>query len=585
MTAVASPRRIVIEFLGQDKSLSSTAAGAERNVSTLGSKMAKVGKIAAVGLGVGAAVAAKGLFEMAKGAAEDQQAASMLAKTLKNSAGATKAQVAANEEWISKQGELLGVTDDELRPAMSKLVQATGDVGKAQKLAALGMDVAASRGMSLESVSKTLARAQGGQTAGLAKLGVATKDAAGKALSFDEIQKNMAKTFGGAAAEKADTLQGKMDRLKLRMSEAGEAIGYKLLPPAIKMADWFMATAVPAIGQFTASLQEKLGPVIEWVRGLFSSSTNGMSGDVSRNLGAIQATFQNVVSIIQSLWGAFGGTLTTYAVNTFQNIRTIIGGALEVIKGIFQVFSSLLKGDWAGVWEGIKSILSGAWTVIKGLVSQGWNAVKTLFSAAGIVLRATFSALWEGIKGLASAGVEKVVDAVRGIPGKLRELGGKFKSAGGDLMGKFVEGLKSIAGAAGDIAAGLWSGIKGYLNSAIDKINSAIPDKIGKGKLSVDLPNSPFPHFARGTKSAPGGLAIVGEEGPELVNLPRGSAVTPNNRLGAAVSGLQGIGGGGLTIIVQGALDPDAVGRQLVQILNRYVSATGQVPSFAGGTS
>jgi tape measure domain-containing protein len=37
-----------------------------------------------------------------------------------------------------------------------------------------------------------------------------------------------------------------------------------------------------------------------------------------------------------------------------------------------------------------------------------------------------------------------------------------------------------------------------------------------------------IPGFAEGTNSAPGGLAWVGERGPELVNLPRGSQVIPN---------------------------------------------------------
>lgn len=36
--------------------------------------------------------------------------------------------------------------------------------------------------------------------------------------------------------------------------------------------------------------------------------------------------------------------------------------------------------------------------------------------------------------------------------------------------------------------------------------------------------------FADGTQSAPGGLAIVGERGRELVNLPRGSQVVPNHK-------------------------------------------------------
>lgn len=40
-----------------------------------------------------------------------------------------------------------------------------------------------------------------------------------------------------------------------------------------------------------------------------------------------------------------------------------------------------------------------------------------------------------------------------------------------------------------------------------------------------------IPAFAGGTDSAPGGLALVGENGPELVNLPAGSSVTPNSAL------------------------------------------------------
>jgi hypothetical protein len=39
---------------------------------------------------------------------------------------------------------------------------------------------------------------------------------------------------------------------------------------------------------------------------------------------------------------------------------------------------------------------------------------------------------------------------------------------------------------------------------------------------------SSIPGFASGTNSAPGGLAVVGERGPELVNLPRGAQVIPN---------------------------------------------------------
>jgi hypothetical protein len=56
------------------------------------------------------------------------------------------------------------------------------------------------------------------------------------------------------------------------------------------------------------------------------------------------------------------------------------------------------------------------------------------------------------------------------------------------------------------------------------------------------VPNTgTWQHFAHGTNSAPGGLAVVGENGPEIVNLRRGAQVIPNDVL------RQG-GGGGVEI-------------------------------------
>jgi phage-related tail protein len=54
--------------------------------------------------------------------------------------------------------------------------------------------------------------------------------------------------------------------------------------------------------------------------------------------------------------------------------------------------------------------------------------------------------------------------------------------------------------------------------------------------------------YALGTNFAPGGLALVGERGPELVNLPRGSQVHPNHKMHNMAGG-----GGRLTASVMGA--------------------------------
>lgn len=51
--------------------------------------------------------------------------------------------------------------------------------------------------------------------------------------------------------------------------------------------------------------------------------------------------------------------------------------------------------------------------------------------------------------------------------------------------------------------------------------------------------------FARGTAYAPGGTALVGEQGPELINLPRGSQVFPTPKTNAMLSGM---GGGNMNV-------------------------------------
>src|SRR5213596_2325577 len=156
-------------LLGQDRGASKAIKGVgdeahrtEARSHRLAAGFAKVGKVAAVGLAGGIAAAGVVAIKFGKAAAEDQQQAALLAKQLKNSAHATDGQVTATERWISKQGVAKGVADDQLRPALMSLVRATCDVGKAQKLATLAMDVSAGTGKDLGAVSMALAKAQNG---------------------------------------------------------------------------------------------------------------------------------------------------------------------------------------------------------------------------------------------------------------------------------------------------------------------------------------------------------------------------------------------------------------------------------------
>lgn len=604
-------RKITIEFLGDSKDLQNAMGDAESKGGKLSGTLKKVGKMAAVGLAAGAAAGAVALFKMTQGAIEDEAAQARLEKQLKNSAGATDKQVAATEDWITAQGKAFGVTDDELRPALSKLVTATKDVAEAQDLARLAMDASAGTGKSLESVSLALMKARNGDVAGLGRLGIATKNAAGETMSFEQITKSMAETFGGQAATQANTLEGKMARLKLVLSEAGETIGSKLIPMVTQMADWFLNKGLPAAMAFGGWLSDTFPPIFERIRTVVSSVMGGMSGDVGGGLGRIQQIFTDVTSIVMSLWNTFGATILEYATTTLENMKQVFGGALDVISGIFQTFSSLLKGDWSGAWDGIKKILSGAWEIIKGIVKQGLNLLSTAMENGWTVLKGIVGLAWDGIKTLVSAGIDKVVDWVKGIPGKftsalsnlketaaglfrdamdagkekvssigqtiigwiadipakLREKLSNFKDAGAALIGGFVDGMKNAGGVISGIAGNVWDAVKGLLNGAIEKINRALEFtiKLPGPDMVVNLPD--IPALAKGGIVNRPTLALIGEDGPEAV-VPLSKKHNP----GGVMPGMGG-GGGVVQTIVQLVMPG---GKVIEQILIQHERDTGR---------
>lgn len=137
-------------------------------------------------------------------------------------------------------------------------------------------------------------------------------------------------------------------------------------------------------------------------------------------------------------------------------------------------------------------------------------------------------------------------DILQAFAGFLNQLGQMFIKQGVaeiafGIAKNFIlpgSGATNIAGGAGMIAAGAALSLAGGLASG-----SA---RGGRGGSSGSG-SKPIPQFANGTNYAPGGMSLVGERGPELVNLPRGSQVIPNHK----ISGY----GGGNNVMLNGNLE------------------------------
>ena len=109
-------------------------------------KFAKSGKVQLAAAGAALTLFAK---KAVSAAAEDQKSKALLAVALRATVGANAELIESIDKSITSMAFATGVADDNLRPAFSQLVRATGDVTTAQKLLTLGLDVSAGSGRDL----------------------------------------------------------------------------------------------------------------------------------------------------------------------------------------------------------------------------------------------------------------------------------------------------------------------------------------------------------------------------------------------------------------------------------------------------
>jgi hypothetical protein len=165
--------------------------------------------------------------QAAKAFAADEKAARSLALALANTGNAFAA--IEVEKFIGDLQRATGVLDDNLRPAFRTLLTATGDVRKSQDGLALALDIAAGTGRDLGAVSLALAKAYGGQTTALSRLGAGLSKATLASGDLDLITTELTNKFKGQALAAAEGYAGSMARLAVASENAKEIIGKDLL--------------------------------------------------------------------------------------------------------------------------------------------------------------------------------------------------------------------------------------------------------------------------------------------------------------------------------------------------------------------
>ena len=445
-------------------------------VEGFGDKIQKFGKVAAAAFAAAAAAAVAYAGKLAidgvKAAIEDEAAQVRLAAALENATGATRDQIAAVEEQISKTALATGVADDQLRPALQRLAVSTGDTTKAQELLNLALDVAQATGKPLETVANALGRAYDGNTTSLGKLGIGLSAAELKTMSFTDVQGRLSDLFGGAAAKNAETFQGRMDRLKVAFDEAKETIGFALLPIIERLVSFVVNQVVP-------NLQK------------FASAFDPIKKAINDNKESFQTLFNFIGDYVIPILTTLAGGALRVVGEVFGKIISIIGAAIDkisafvesvknMVNAVISAYNRLPTPDIALIGAG-----GGGSMGAPGAIAGGGSNAAILGAVAGL------ATVTSGMSGIAGATTGKGATAAnKSALAKLEADAAKL----GDLVDQLM-GVKQVDPLAfGSFRLGEKATMEQYnitVNGAIDSESTArqiveiLNDSAARGTLGA----------------------------------------------------------------------------------------------------
>jgi hypothetical protein len=158
------------------------------------------------------------------------------------------------------------------------------------------------------------------------------------------------------------------------------------------------------------------------------------------------------------VWRMWGDEILLVVRTAFSLVAAVVSGALDIVTGLFKVFTAVLQGDWSLAWEGIKQIVSGAWTIIRGLFAAAFNLIRAVVSAAWSAIVYLFGSSFATVTNTVKSGIDTIIAFFRGMPGRMR-------SAVSSLAGAITSPFSSAFGA----IKKLWNDTLGNFEFSIPK--------------------------------------------------------------------------------------------------------------------
>lgn len=270
---------------------------------------------------------------------------------------------------------------------------------------------------------------------------------------------------------------------------------------------------VPLLMDGMTKLQEIVVPLYQGLKDYFST--------FEVQMGTIKPLFELLWTSMQEIFEQ----IKPYLKEAFNQFKDIIGQVVDTFNFAMPYIVQIVKYMMDKIRPIIKRITDEIFPLIKPAIEAMLGAFKAILP----FLMPIFKFMIDHVSNTINLIITIIKGFIQVATGLLQLIEGIFTVN----FRKMGEGIKNIF-------SGIFNGVAGIIMYGIRSIASSINRGIRAVNVLIgNMPSIPgigsipsipeIPAFADGVRNFSGGLAIVGEEGPELVSLPRGADVYSND--------------------------------------------------------
>lgn len=333
----------------------------------------------------------------------------------------------------------------------------------------------------------------------------------------------------------------------------------KALPGAIKTG---IKSAVPKIRESGREIAKSLK---DGILKALPENMRGIAGSLFESLGELGNGFASVIPQFSAFGAGMTASIGQAAAACIPLLTSIVTTVQTMLPAILPVIQTVVGT--------VSSIIAQASPIIAGLVSAIGVAVtalapvfQTIFSEIGDKVGTVISFVSERmgfiqeVIATAAPAIGSVIETAWGVISPIMDLMISVFELVFSVVQRVFPGVQKILEGVWSVVQPIVEGIGSAIGKVADWISSTGAKIAGSGGSSGVGAN------AEGDNNWRGGVTWVGEKGPELVNLPRGTRILPNKE---SVSLAYGTGRSVVQASVSGGAGTSAGLSSVITLLTR----------------